>query len=447
MHCTTPAFPTMYPVGSVSLPYGEIPLNYPRTSHRDYDSSLLQTWSGFWAGSPWYIPNGYEPGYSQTSRSVTGANHLIRSSGHDYRHLSARGPDKGGPFEVRKQESSSSSNFPRDTYLNGWTHNWRGMQYAFADGASPNSSVWPIVSPSSDQDMIVLGTQAIARVIPTNPVADLATFIGELREGIPRLGLDTLKRRSGKARSAGSDYLNYEFGWKPLVNDIKKFAKAVTQQEKILRQYERNSGKPLRRNTTISDTTSTEMEDLGSGWKPRPFLPYYVDENVVAGRMTKITVTKCRQWFSGSFTYYLPPMERDQGIWSTRANKLLGTRLTPELVWNLSPWSWALDWFGNTGDVLHNISAFANDGLVMPYAYVMEEKSITHTYELRGVRYNFPNTSPQLAGDFNFDQSFVTTTKKRLGASPYGFGLLPDVDFTPRQWAISVALGLSRGLR
>jgi hypothetical protein len=56
------------------------------------------------------------------------------------------------------------------------------------------------------------------RMAPSVGEFSLSTFLGELREGLPRLVPDLLTRAK-TAKAAGGDYLNVEFGWKPLLND------------------------------------------------------------------------------------------------------------------------------------------------------------------------------------------------------------------------------------
>ena len=120
---------------------------------------------------------------------------------------------------------------------------------------------------------------------------------------------------------------------------------------------------------------------------------------------------------------------------ATRASVLLGIELTPEVLWNLTPWSWAADWFANMGDVLSNVSDFANDGLVMHYGYMMETSHVTHTYDLHGHGLNGVESPLTL--------TFENIQKQRIKASPFGFGLTWE-SFTPRQLAILAALGISR---
>lgn len=401
---------------------------------------------------PWHKMVGtYQTGLHR----VSGENALLVSEGH-HGYRNGGGPDNGGNFSLRRNDYYESSNYALDRVTNSvesypilrgdFGTSYQGNQFAYYSGVVPGESPfwgdsrWPCPDTTDDQ-LYGLGTTYIAKVLPTNPVADLATFIGELRQGLPKMGIETFRKRASTARSAGGDYLNYEFGWKPLVNDLKKFSKAVTKQDDILRQYERNSGKVVKRKRTFTDTKTVEVFTWTAKPYPDPYfwISYYVNPGV----MTLTVTRKVRRWFSGSFTYYvLPENGINRGLWSSKANKLYGARLTPETLWNLTPWSWALDWVGNTGDVLKNVAAFSNDGLVMPYAYVMEETSTELRFELNGVTYNRIENAG--AGPYSFEQTFVTTTKRRLKATPYGFGLNPDVDFTSRQKAIIAALGLSK---
>jgi hypothetical protein len=142
-----------------------------------------------------------------------------------------------------------------------------------------------------------------------------------------------------------------------------------------------------------------------------------------------------QRWFSGAFKYYIPSGDGTLdkfARWRSDAQKLLGYRVTPETLWNLAPWSWAADWFGNTGAVMTNISNLGSDGLVLEYGYVMHKTLASFVVT---------NVLP--------DGSIVsrqreTKTLNRLPATPYGFGI--DVKkLSARQTAVIVALGLSHG--
>jgi hypothetical protein len=115
----------------------------------------------------------------------------------------------------------------------------------------------------------------------------------------------------------------------------------------------------------------------------------------------------------------------------------LGLNPTPDVLWQVTPWTWAVDWFSNAGDVISNWSAFHIDGLVMRWGYQMEHSIIRDTYSLVGAR--------DVSGDAQpvSDVTFITETKVRVKATPYGFGI--DLGgLSPFRLSILAALGLSR---
>jgi len=320
---------------------------------------------------------------------------------------------------------------------NAMEHYHMIQQARFLD-ISPSGDMWPEVIPSSDLELITLGTTAIARCTPTTPLFDTATFLGDLREGLPRFQIDTWKDRILSAKGAGSDYLNYQFGWLPLVSDIRKFVKMTKTVKQKLDRYQREAGKLLHRRYNFDSEYDNSVERT-SGWDfghlpvPTPDLDIFD----LSGSAPELVITRnssCERWFKGAFMYYLPPpgWALDEAL----AQKALGIEPTPEMYWELTPWSWAIDWVSNAGDYARNVSNFGGGQLVMPYGYMMEKKISKVDYELRGVRYkSYP-------GEHTFRQTFTTTVKKRVGASPYGFGLT-TADFTPRQIAILAAIGIT----
>jgi hypothetical protein len=119
-----------------------------------------------------------------------------------------------------------------------------------------------------------------------------------------------------------------------------------------------------------------------------------------------------------------------------QAKKIFGLQLTPETIWNLAPWSWAVDWFTNVGDVIANLSDWINDGLVMQYGYMMEYKYSKITYTPVG-------PSMFRSGNRPTQVSLVSETKTRRRASPFGFGLTWN-GLSPKQLAIAASLGITK---
>jgi hypothetical protein len=363
------------------------------------------------------------------------------SEGHYLGLLGKGSADIGGEFFTVRSDHRFNS-----PYLEVWSgtaHDSSFFKGRFMPDriSSPYSleSSFPL-SASSNSEIDALGTTAIARTIPTNPVVSLATFFGELREGFPRLiGSDFFKHRPGKTLKKGSnEFLNWEFGWKPLISDLRKWIYAARQGDKLWEQFLRDSGRRVRRDYSFPETkVVTETSDTGVP-QPAIVLPIWQGGNNVFPRTRRETVTR-KSWFSGAFTYHAdvdPDVLRTWKGHLQRLQKLYGVKITPDVVWNLAPWSWAVDWFTNTGDVITNISRFAEDDLVMPYGYMMETSIKEVTYDMLDVTpigYHIPHLT----------QTFTNTVKIRRQATPYGFGVELG-DLTPRQLAIIAALGLSR---
>jgi hypothetical protein len=391
-----------------------------------------------WNGKANTIPNG--PGTSFNGvepQFVYGTQELAVSQGHPYHLLGKETGDIGGPFRVVAHEYEHASRYGHFRTStdpdNGFAENFLGSFYAYRRQINDIHYPPPLIA--DDTLLDAMGATAISHVIPTNPLSGALVTLGELRsEGIPSLiGANTWKARTLRARNAGEEYLNYQFGWLPLVSEMSDFAHTVLQSDEIARKYEAESGKLLHRRFTypvqISDAEVTEEETY-----PSPgMITGYWDAR---GKTTRTRTKRYETWFSGAFTYHLPPVgsnARDLAI----ANKLYGVRPSPEVVWNLTPWTWAVDWFSNAGDVIHNISAFSQDGLVMPYGYLMHKTVHEDFYEHSG-------SVSKTGGEIRVWQRLTTIVKQRQKATPYGFGL--DIgSFSNRQWSILGALGLTRG--
>lgn len=296
--------------------------------------------------------------------------------------------------------------------------------------AGPTSATVPSEwGQPSEASLKVDGTSAIANSLPTNPIAGLSVTLAELkREGLPSpLMFNTWRERTARAKSAGDEYLNYQFGWAPLVGEINRLAYVADNWQRILEEFQAKANKPIK----VSFQWPVRTETV---WQPTGFSTQPANAGPVNGSGSgQITRLYQRKWFEAEYVYHVPTgndMSSKVQRHAAFARKLLGLELTPEVVWNLTPWSWAADWVGNVGDIAHNLSAFRQDGLVMRHAYIM-----CHTR--REV------TQSAYSTDSSARRVKVDEYKTRIPASPYGFGVSYD-GLTPRQVAIITALGISR---
>jgi len=374
---------------------------------------------------------------------------ITESENHpEWRRRSPGLSDIGGNFyssrkyvEVRPQVQHFSGRYEDSVREVTWKHVGPVLPLP------PGSMTFPSNSSSSDSSLDGWGAKAIAICKPTNPSVNLGQALGELyREGIPKfLGADAFSDQAmSAARKGGSEFLNLEFGWKPLLNDARKFVSAVQRADAVMKQYKRDAGRVVRRrfefpivHTTDSVVTNNNVSAFifGPTWTG-----LYDSVDVNKGRVVRTTETSIRRWFSGAFTYHMPDSDVMLGMSDMVKSYQhhFGLELTPELIWKLTPWSWAPDWFSSLGAVISNWQSAQSDGLVMKYGYIMEHSFTRVTYTFVGPT-GFTNKAVRPS-----NVVLVNETKLRKKANPYGFGLTWD-GLSPRQLAILGALGITRG--
>lgn len=314
----------------------------------------------------------------------------------------------------------------------------------------PALMVFPSQSIKPEVELNAYGATAIARCAPKSPVGSLLnTLIEVKKEGIPKLPLiGSWKHRSSTTMSAahlgGSEYLNAQFGWKPLVDEVSTLVDTITHTDKVIQSYLDGVGKSQRRTYSFPGESSTDESLLvNNTWGVR--YPQGGSELTLGGTPGKCykTFSLNREiWFNGAFTYFIP----ESLLRSALGDKFgilaqqMGLDITPEVIYNATPWTWGIDWFTNLGDVITNYSRFTTDGLVMSYGYLMEHTIASNTYALRGARLS-DGTTPSVP-----DIMLSFETKRRIEASPYGFGSTFD-GLSGFQKSIMAALGLTKIFR
>lgn len=287
-------------------------------------------------------------------------------------------------------------------------------------------TIAPWFSIPSDNELDMLGTQAISRTSPNNPAFDLSVLIGELRaEGLPNLPGSSVMERTKLAKSAGSEYLNVEFGWLPLVRGIRDFAKTVDNADRILETYQRGSGNVIKRNYQWPIQQATTVTNCNHGMTPA--IGFFTG----GGRSSR---SFRQDWFECEYRYYVPAggsISDKSRRYGSYARKLLGVDLlSPAVLWNLAPWSWAADWYSTAGDVINNVANIGSDGLVLRNGFMMSH--VGRVVDDYGV----------YAGQSQV-AIHVQERKLRRPATPYGFGVSFD-GLSDKRKAIIAALGMSR---
>jgi len=309
---------------------------------------------------------------------------------------------------------------------------------------------------STDHEMDVFGADAFTRMRPTNPISDLPTAIGELlTEGLPNaIGSSILSRRRISPSIVSGEYLNVVFGLQPLLRDLAKFQYALNNAQALINRHAELSGKVIRKRWTGPAEMTTVVKDFEGGNHLSP-----IKWSVISGHLHEVaggsygtrhditTVVKER-WAESAFRFEFPPLGVNGDMTSTLQREIAEMRhlyggLNLSTAWNLIPYSWAADWFTNAGGVLTNLSAFASEGLSMPWGYVMEQLTINENRTVLGAR-----VGHTLDGSDNLPSAITTeigvVVKRRRKMDPYAFGLDENLSLSGRQWTILGALGLSR---
>jgi len=375
--------------------------------------TINEVWEG--VGSSGFIPG------SGGSSSIVDLTHDLSNLGHG---------DCGGPMVLHRQQRS----YQLGSCFDG---QGKGSQVAIHPAYFRGGADEPLNS-----SLYGLGGTAIARTIPTNPAVDVADIFAQsinYRQALPKAaGASLWKQRAlgFKAlnpKTFANEYLNWEFGWLPFVQDIRDVCHAVVHSHEYLKKLQAGSDHKTRAGyrfpQSISYPTSGapafvySRNSSLSGWWTGP-----ISYSCEVGTDT---------WFKGCYTYHVPvDPERMSNLdkFSQYAQHVLGLRPTLENVWDASPWSWAVDWYANVGDVAHNISAFSRDGLILQYGYIMCHTWVRELW-FAGTGTNCTSCSTTALSEW----------KVRYPASPYGFGLTYE-GLSDSQKAILASIGITHFL-
>jgi hypothetical protein len=401
-----------------------------------------------------YYLDGSVVNASSTSIIGTTTSKLWRSEGHPVnRKTGVR--DSGGPFHVSHSGPYLRTGSVPDV-LGGNNLEvlysgpvWGPMVKVAAIGAKHQSTVHDMEENSMKAD----GSTAIAQCAPTNPTAGLSSALAEtFREGVPTLpGIQSWQRRTEHLKSLGSEYLNYQFGWAPLKNEVHSVVNAARHHRDIMQNYRHNEGRNVHRRFDFPDEISTQSVEVANPPAFQPLNTTYLAPGALIGSTVVVTCKKVRKrWFEGCFTYGGPSKSDNFGRalgFGSEADAVFGLNLSPDVLWNLTPWSWAVDWFTNAGDLVHNVTNFALAGLVLRYGYMMEETTSAYYTEYSDTTWNvLKQKTPKKVSSIRAggcSRGEIVVHKSRCPASPFGFGVGWE-GLSPTQLAITAALGITR---
>lgn len=338
----------------------------------------------------------------------------------------------GGPFDISQTVVSPGLVDVGTVYFGGSPGNSAAQHYTgsmCADRYDPSG-----VATTNGS---AFGAEAYNKMKPTKPVFNALNAVFELRE-LPHM----LKGRmlDQGLKSIPNYWLALQFGWKPLLQDIRKMVASQRKAQDRLNWLLAHNGRPVRRRVVIAENVgepqSFNVGYFGGGGLAPTLVTGYMAKS--ASGSVELTAGD-RIWGSARFRYWLPEGPRDVE-WKTKMLAyLFGLYPSPSVIYNALPWSWLADWFSNAGDVLENMDAGVADRCAADYVYVMRhhwaraQKSVT--FALKGEGHGVKT--------FTSTTTVTNESKNRVPGDPFGFSTAQK-DLSGMQLSILGALGLSR---
>jgi hypothetical protein len=243
-------------------------------------------------------------------------------------------------------------------------------------------------------------------------------------------------------RNLADQFLNEQFAWIPFLNDVSNFGKTFVHQDSIADRLSSENGRVVRRHApTVSESSSEVLQEI-EFVDTTDLFPVSFPRSMLNGPISRTLEeeTTLSVGGMGAFKYYLPEWDkadnRYYSAWGSIKRQLdtYGARISPYHLYQIIPWSWAVDWVSGLGNYVSYLSDVYTDSLCAEYFFVKAKKVTT-----RRLRYRIPFVNNEAIVEF---ARSIEVTERIPGSSPFDFGLAWH-DLSPRQLAIAGALGLT----
>jgi hypothetical protein len=249
------------------------------------------------------------------------------------------GPEDDYPLDFDFQDYSGGlMNQDYAGYFSSWFVNW--VPEILRSGFNLSHLSTPsdgIVDPD-------YATQAVARTNPSRPTVDLPVEILQLHELAEILHPKTNPTITNQV---GSAYLTTSFGIQPVGSAI---ARLIDSRRVI-----RDRVKEIRRLVAYGIRRTVQL-DLSSA-EDNPY--WYIDtaHSTAGGTFQVRTLAEVRshvRWgiYPGAFQGHETPDQVDAQIESWARQSVRGETIDLSTFWQITPWTWLLDWFLGIGDYL-----------------------------------------------------------------------------------------------
>jgi hypothetical protein len=366
-----------------------------------------------------------------------------------------------------------TNNFARTVkYRGGFYFDPRQSFYSYENELDALGLLGPddFDSRTRPNDLSSAGNSAYAKLRPKVAVAGLGQAIAEARD-VPHMlkssahgfselwdlskrmygyvkpstrftkkGTVSMLRHVSRVPGKASDhFINHQFGWLPFLKDVGDTINLVSDYQKHLANAEKHNGVLLHRRFTEKEQRDETLvyRDGLARVSPAAWIRN-VDQAVTVTRIRTV-----RMWYVGAFTYYYPELDTERFMDPNlrvirQGGDLAGANIDPTLLYKVTPWTWLVDWFSNSGQTIQRAQDLVTNSVVTKYMYLM--RHITYTYQ-----YKTSFTDIMGIGRSLVWESSVETKERVPSLNPFGFSLNFDSSsLSDVQKAILIALGIAR---
>jgi hypothetical protein len=215
-------------------------------------------------------------------------------------------------------------------------------------------------------------------------------------------------------KTVSGGFLNYSFGWKPLIGDLQKLGHLSTTVSNRLKWLRDTRGKKIR----LGFSQSFDVEGLTTR---------------TLGALTLTQTANVGKFTAGGTLYHeLDRLEGAEG--QLRAfTAALGLNSPSQVAWERIPFSFVADWFARTKHISESLT-------VQPYPGTWQVDNVTHSFKMR-TEYNVVGTGYGLVPLKNGQLGTLTCERYiRNPGLPASSSVLYGGEASPGVLALSAAL-------
>lgn len=232
---------------------------------------------------------------------------------------------------------------------------WLNNFYGGVDFGTVQSNSWGQSVPKPDDKFMSLWDKCRPTMATR---ANLSVFLYELRdikkmfELLPKKHFN-LRDWKQVFRYVNGQHLNWNFGWKPFISDVRSVMKGLTTFEERLFRFLRNAGANLIKHgaePAISSSGNSSSASIAGNYA------------LLHSHVSWTQSVQYRATFE--FRYVMPPLSYESLRWRAYLDTL-GLAANAANIWEIIPWSFVWDWFVDVGSFLDTYS----EDWLQPWVY------------------------------------------------------------------------------